>query len=128
MGRRAVGRCISNLEIGNLPGKSAVIMCSAAAPIFALMKPFSLHRLCLFGSWQMAAGVILLMTAGCSGWSVDQGDPTLVSVVAICRHGIRSPTNTQASMNLYTQRAQGFPDWPEPANTAGYLSTVGKQN
>jgi 4-phytase/acid phosphatase len=52
----------------------------------------------------------------------------LLSVVVISRHGIRSPTYPQATMNLFTQRPQGFPLWPAPADTAGYLSTVGQQN
>ena len=54
--------------------------------------------------------------------------PKLLSVVAISRHGIRSPTSSVESMNLYTLRPQGFPMWPTPADVPGNLSTVGQQN
>ena len=56
------------------------------------------------------------------------GGSQLLSVVAISRHGIRSPTNTQAKINLFTQQPEGFPLWPYPADTVGNLSTVGEQN
>ncbi len=57
----------------------------------------------------------------------------LLSVVAISRHGIRSPTSSTAEMNQYTTRPQGFPVWPNSpdANTPdspGNLSIHGQQN
>ena len=60
--------------------------------------------------------------------SASVSDTELLSVVAISRHGIRSQTQPLSKMNLYTQRPEGFPLWPAPADNPGYLSTVGKQN
>lgn len=74
----------------------------------------------------------LMMTAGCSSSSSssqnNDPDTELLSVVAISRHGIRSPTSSNTTMNLYTQRSEGFPEWPAPAIVPGYLSTVGFHN
>jgi 4-phytase / acid phosphatase len=75
----------------------------------------------------------LMMLTGCGFSSQDCSDTgncdtELLSAVVISRHGIRSPTLPQATMNLYTQWPQGFPQWPAPADTAGDLSTVGQQN
>lgn len=77
----------------------------------------------------------LTVTAGC-GSSSTQGssDTELLSVVAISRHGIRSPTSTADSLNQYTSRSQGFPIWPphlEPPDVplpAGDLTDFGQQN
>ena len=74
-----------------------------------------------------------LMTAtGCSSSSSSSQnngpDTDLLSVVAISSHGIRSPTSSNTTMNLYTQRSEGFPEWPAPAIVPGYLSTVGFHN
>lgn len=52
----------------------------------------------------------------------------LLSVVAISRHGIRSQIAPLAQLNLYTQRPEGFPVWPAPADVPGNLSTKGAQN
>ena len=78
----------------------------------------------------MIAFCCFLMTiTSCSSSSQDNGDSTeLLSVFAISRHGIRSPTSSVESMNLYTMRPQGFPEWPDPANTPGNLTTRGRQN
>jgi len=81
---------------------------------------------------------LLMVSSGCSS-SSDQPVPPvlseteLVSVVAISRHGIRSPTSSTATMNQYTTRYQGFPIWPNSpdANTPdspGNLSIHGQQN
>jgi len=67
-----------------------------------------------------------MMVTGCAS-SQDDG-AELLSVVVISRHGIRSPTSSVESMNLYTLRPQGFPIWPSPADVPGNLSTVGRQN
>lgn len=56
------------------------------------------------------------------------GNSQLLSVVVISRHGIRSPTVSNAAMNLFTLQPEGFPEWPYPADTAGNLTTVGQQN
>lgn len=71
--------------------------------------------------------VILLSLTGC-GSSAHQTDSELLAAVAISRHGIRSPTASVASMNLYTLRPQGFPNWPPPADLPGNLSSVGRDN
>jgi len=69
------------------------------------------------------------MAAGCgSSSNQNSGDTELLSVVAISRHGIRSPTSSVATLNQYTTQPQGFPLWPAPADVAGNLSTVGMQN
>jgi 4-phytase/acid phosphatase len=70
-----------------------------------------------------------MMAAGC-GSSSNQAssDTELLSVVAISRHGIRSPTSSVASLNQYTTQPQGFPLWPTPADVPVNLSTVGQQN
>jgi 4-phytase/acid phosphatase len=73
----------------------------------------------------------LMMATGCSSSSSSQNegpDTELLSVVAISRHGIRSPTSSNTSMNLYTLRSEGFPEWPAPAIVPGYLTTVGFHN
>jgi len=88
------------------------------------MKRFSVNRF-----YVIAFYCFLMMITSCSSSSQDNGDSTeLLSVFAISRHGIRSPTSSVESMNLYTLRPQGFPEWPDPANTPGYLSTWGQQN
>lgn len=93
------------------------------------MKQVSVLRCCA-----VAICCALLGATGCISSSQDCGggescvDSELLSVVAISRHGIRSPTLSQDTMNLYTRRPQGFPQWPAPADTAGVLSTVGQQN
>lgn len=71
---------------------------------------------------------LLFGITGCT--SAVQSSPTsdLISVVAISRHGIRSPTIPLDAMNAFTTRPQGFSAWPSPANNPGYLSTVGQQN
>jgi len=75
---------------------------------------------------------IFTMLTGCISSNLNGGGngsgTQLLSVVVISRHGIRSPTYPQATMNLFTQRPQGFPLWPAPADTPGSLSTVGQQN
>ncbi len=77
----------------------------------------------------------LTVTAGCGSSSTQvSNDTELLSVVAISRHGIRSPTSTTESLNQYTSRVQGFPIWPPYPDTpdvpflAGNLTVVGKQN
>lgn len=60
----------------------------------------------------------------CGGNDSDS-EADLISVVVISRHGIRSPISP---LDQYTQRSQGFPRWPAPADVAGNLSTVGQQN
>ena len=63
-------------------------------------------------------------------------DTELLAVFAVSRHGIRSQTLPLATMNWYTQRPQGFPQWPSSADVPdadvldvpGNLSTVGEQN
>ncbi len=73
-----------------------------------------------------AVGCALAIAAGCSS-SSDEGDE-LVSVVVISRHGIRSPTTDNATLNKYTNREQGFPFWPVPDNGTGLLTDVGQEN
>ena len=76
----------------------------------------------------------LLALTGCGsslqscGNTGNCDDTELLSVVAISRHGIRSPTLSQDTMNLYTQRPQGFPAWSVPADVPGDLSTEGQDN
>ena len=73
----------------------------------------------------------LMIVTGCSSSSSSssQNDGTeLLSIVAISRHGIRSPTDSVEIMNLYTLRPQGFPILPPPADVPGNLSTFGQQN
>ncbi len=75
---------------------------------------------------------LFMMLTGCIS-SYENGHPNnsgtqLLSVVVISRHGIRSPTNTQATMNLFTLQPEGFPLWPYPADTDGNLSTIGQQD
>jgi hypothetical protein len=91
------------------------------------MKRISVKRFYL-----IAYCSIFMMLTGCIS-SYQNGGGTgsssqLLSVVVISRHGIRSPTDTQAKINLFTQQPQGFPLWPYPADTVGNLSTVGEQN
>ena len=75
----------------------------------------------------LACLVSSLCFYACAGNDAENENNTeLLSVVAISRHGIRSPTSS--STDLLTQRSQGFPLWPSPANTPGNLSTVGQQN
>ncbi|HEY1208965.1 MAG TPA: histidine-type phosphatase [Terracidiphilus sp.] len=91
------------------------------------MKRISIKRFYL-----IACCSIFMMLTGCiSSYQNGGGNGSgsqLLSVVVISRHGIRSPTDTQAKMNLFTQQPEGFPLWPYPADTAGNLSTVGQQN
>ena len=95
------------------------------------MKRISVKRFYL-----IAVCAIFTMLTGCissnqygGGNGGGNGSGTqLLSVVVISRHGIRSPTASQATMNLFTQRPQGFPLWPAPADVPGNLSTVGQQN
>ena len=85
------------------------------------MERFSVNRCYL-----IAFCCTLIIVTGCSSSSNQDGDNTdLLSVVAISRHGIRSPTS---SLDMYTLRPQDFPLWPFPANTTGYLTTWGQQN
>lgn len=74
----------------------------------------------------------LLMTAGCgSSTGQSSSDTELLSVVAISRHGIRSPTSSTEEMNQYTTRTQGFPIWPPSADDPdkpGNLTNFGQQN
>ncbi len=70
-----------------------------------------------------------MMAAGCgSSSNQNSGDTELLSVVAISRHGIRSPTSSVESLNQYTSQPQGFPLWPAPADVPGNLSTFGQEN
>lgn len=93
------------------------------------MKRFSLNRLSL-----IAFCCALMLATGCGETAPNCSvagtctDTDLLSVVAISRHGIRSPTSSQATMDSYTQQPQSFPLWPFPADTAGQLSTKGQQN
>jgi 4-phytase/acid phosphatase len=88
------------------------------------MKRCSVSRFYL-----IAFSCSLMMAAGCSSSSNQaSGDTELLSVVAISRHGIRSPTASVASLNQYTTQPQGFPLWPTPADVPGNLSTFGQQN
>ena len=80
----------------------------------------------------LVAGLLL---NACGDNERNSNDTKLLSVVAISRHGIRSPLDpldstkpNTASTNLDTLRPQGFPLWPGPAATPGNLSTVGQQN
>lgn len=87
------------------------------------MKRLHAHRLsalALCGS--------LMVASGCGSTIKQNNDTELLSVVAISRHGIRSPTSSVASMNQYTTQPQGFPLWPAPADVPGNLSTKGQQN
>jgi 4-phytase/acid phosphatase len=92
-------------------------------PMEGLMKVRSVNRICL-----LAVCCVLMEITGCISSSQSGEAPELLSVVAISRHGIRSPTSTQATMDLYTTRPLGFPQWAPPADVAGQLSTVGQQN
>jgi 4-phytase/acid phosphatase len=97
------------------------------------MKVFPVRILTL-----IAVCSIFTMLTGCissyqngggNGNGGGKGSGTqLLSVVVISRHGIRSPTDSQATMNLFTHQPEGFPLWPYPADTPGNLSTVGQQN
>lgn len=83
----------------------------------------------------LACLVAGLLLNACGDNERNSNDTKLLSVVAISRHGIRSPLDpldstkpNTASTNLDTLRPQGFPLWPPPAATPGNLSTVGQQN
>jgi 4-phytase / acid phosphatase len=83
----------------------------------------------------LACLVAGLLFYACGDNEGNSDDTKLLSVVAISRHGIRSQlspldstTPNTLSTNLNTLRPQGFPLWPPPAATPGYLSTVGQQN
>jgi len=93
------------------------------------LKGVALKRLPAPRWYALALGCFLMMASGC-GSSAKQGsgDTKLLSVVAISRHGIRSPTTSVASQNQYTTQPQGFPLWPAPADVPGNLSTVGQQD
>ena len=79
-----------------------------------------------------------MMATGCGSSQCCDGtehssDTALLSVVAISRHGIRSPTPPPSSapqdvLSLYTQQPAGFPLWPDTGSTAGQLTDKGKQN
>lgn len=86
------------------------------------MKRFSFNRFYL-----ILFCCTLMLVTGCTSSSQNDGTE-LLSVVAISRHGIRSQTPSIEKLNLYTQRPQGFPIWPPPADVPGNLSTVGLQN
>lgn len=94
------------------------------------MKPFSVNRFFL-----IAFCCTLMMATGCGSPQSCNGtgncsDTALLSLVAISRHGIRSPTPAapQYALSLYTQQPAGFPLWPDTASAAGQLSAKGKQN
>ena len=91
------------------------------------MKRIAVKRYCL-----IAVCSIFTMLTGCISSNQYGGGngsgSQLLSVVVISRHGIRSPTDSQATMNLFTLQPEGFPLWPYPADTPGNLSTVGQQN
>jgi 4-phytase/acid phosphatase len=89
------------------------------------MKRFSVNRFYL-----IALCCTLMMAAGCSSSYQNHDDTALLSVVAISRHGIRSPTPAapQYALSLYTQQPAGFPLWPDTGSTAGQLTGKGKQN
>lgn len=70
----------------------------------------------------------LLAATGCGSSSQESGDSQPLSVVALSRHGIRSPTASIESLNRYTTRPQGFARWPAPADVPGNLSSAGLQN
>lgn len=76
--------------------------------------------------------VTLTPLAGCGPSSSQSGVATeLLSVVAISRHGIRSPTSSTATLNQYTSRPEGFPQWPASADTPdtpGNFTIFGQQN
>ncbi len=75
------------------------------------------------------AGVIAgLFFCACSGDDGTSDNTDLLSVVAISRHGIRSQTPPREDVNLYTQRPQGYPLWPPPADVPGNLTTRGQDN
>ena len=82
----------------------------------------------------LACLVAGLLFYACAEDERGSDNTELLSVVAISRHGIRSPldpldsTKHTLSTNLDTLRLQGFPLWPPPAATPGNLSTVGQQN
>ncbi len=86
------------------------------------MECFSFNRF-----FSIVSCCALMMVTGCNSSSRNDGTE-LLSVVAISRHGIRSPTSSVESLNLYTLQPQGFPMWPTPADVPGNLSTVGQQN
>ncbi len=50
------------------------------------------------------------------------GHTDLLAVFAVSRHGIRSQTPALATMNLFTQRPQGFPLWPAPADVSWHAA------
>lgn len=91
------------------------------------MKHISVNRFYVF-----AFCCSLMMAAGCgSSSNNNSSDTELLSVVAISRHGIRSPTASTASLNQYTAQPAGFPVWPASADdpdTPGNLTTFGQQN
>lgn len=72
--------------------------------------------------------VVVSSMIGCSENTGTSDDTELLSVVMLSRHGIRSPTETLDTINMYTLRQDGFPVWPAPADVPGNLSTVGEQN
>lgn len=72
----------------------------------------------------LGAACCALAVASCSSGHDDE----LLSVVVISRHGIRSPLTATATLNQFTDRAQGFPTWPVPEDGKGTLTDVGQQN
>jgi len=63
-----------------------------------------------------------------TGFKKSADDTELLSVVMVSRHGIRSLHIPLEDFNKYTQRPQGFPVWPPPADVPGNLSAKGKEN
>ena len=69
-----------------------------------------------------------LLFCACSENDGTSDNTDLLSVVAISRHGIRSQTFSREDVNLFTQRPQGYPLWPPPADVPGNLTTHGQDN
>lgn len=91
------------------------------------MKDFPVKAL----YWIAVCGILMMLT-GCISSYQNGGNhdsnTQLLSVVVISRHGIRSPTESNAKLNPFTLQPEGFPEWPYPADTVGNLTTVGQQN
>jgi 4-phytase/acid phosphatase len=90
------------------------------------VKRFYLIAFC--GIFTMLTGCISSYQNGGGNGGGNGSGTKLLSVVVISRHGIRSPTNSQSAVNMFTLQPAGFPLWPYPADTVGNLSTVGQQN
>jgi 4-phytase / acid phosphatase len=89
----------------------------------------------------LASLVVTSLFCGCATSTtttaaVTKDDTELLAVFAVSRHGIRSQTLPLATINQYTLRPQGFPQWPSSADVPdadvsdvpGNLSKVGEQN